>query len=311
MTDPHALAATALADALEARLVAMEADEGLNVSDARRPLTEAEKAAGTRFGDIDYIVEESTVTAEPLIAALYAGAIAWLLVELFSVEENPEEDQTVEAAVIVALLTQLRSTPPAATAYAATTARAADLLGEVLTNAHQAGVLTVLDEAINQGINPATWVRPKPPAAMINLAADLATHPWQRVIERALHEYQKPGSLLGPVVSLTEFKKFIEDTSQAGTRDLVHQGAQTALSIGRNQTAALNTELQGGTVTAIASEILDKATCSACASIDGTIFDTLDDALTAYPAGQYARCAGGSRCRGILIFLHEQPDTNN
>lgn len=54
----------------------------------------------------------------------------------------------------------------------------------------------------------------------------------------------------------------------------------------------------------ISSEILDTSACSACINIDGTRFDTLDEAIDAYPTGnRYRECFGGERCRGQLIML--------
>jgi hypothetical protein len=50
-----------------------------------------------------------------------------------------------------------------------------------------------------------------------------------------------------------------------------------------------------------ASERNDVRTCAPCKSIDGTKFDTLDEARAAYGSGKYASCAGGSRCRGQVF----------
>lgn len=50
-----------------------------------------------------------------------------------------------------------------------------------------------------------------------------------------------------------------------------------------------------------ASELNDIRTCSACRSIDGTKFDTLDEARQAYGSGKYAGCLGGARCRGRMF----------
>lgn len=49
-----------------------------------------------------------------------------------------------------------------------------------------------------------------------------------------------------------------------------------------------------------AVEVNDKSRCQPCAGIANRIFDTLDEALTYYPAIGYSACAGGGRCRGFL-----------
>lgn len=52
-----------------------------------------------------------------------------------------------------------------------------------------------------------------------------------------------------------------------------------------------------------ASELLDQATCDPCAAIDGTDYESLDDASDDYPAGGYVDCEGGDRCRGTLVAV--------
>ncbi|MGA6223478.1 head maturation protease, ClpP-related [Streptomyces umbrinus] len=49
-----------------------------------------------------------------------------------------------------------------------------------------------------------------------------------------------------------------------------------------------------------ADERNDKNTCPACREIDGTEWDTLDDAQAVYGAGGYPQCEGGIRCRGTV-----------
>lgn len=52
-----------------------------------------------------------------------------------------------------------------------------------------------------------------------------------------------------------------------------------------------------------AAEVNDTNTCSNCRSVDGTKFDTLDEAMSAYGSGGYGLCSGGGRCRGRLITV--------
>lgn len=52
------------------------------------------------------------------------------------------------------------------------------------------------------------------------------------------------------------------------------------------------------------SEILDQNTCTACADEDGTEFDTIAAAQADYPAGGFADCLGGDRCRGALVAIY-------
>lgn len=52
-----------------------------------------------------------------------------------------------------------------------------------------------------------------------------------------------------------------------------------------------------------ASELLDRNTCGPCSMIDGTEYQTLDEARSDYPNGQYRNCEGGDLCRGTLVFV--------
>lgn len=53
-----------------------------------------------------------------------------------------------------------------------------------------------------------------------------------------------------------------------------------------------------------ASELLDSATCSACAAVDGRQFATVGEGARLYPTGGYRDCEGGSRCRGTLVAVY-------
>jgi hypothetical protein len=57
------------------------------------------------------------------------------------------------------------------------------------------------------------------------------------------------------------------------------------------------------------SELLDQNTCEPCASVDGTDYDSLDDAESDYPTGGYAECAGGPRCRGTIVVVYDEATT--
>jgi len=53
-----------------------------------------------------------------------------------------------------------------------------------------------------------------------------------------------------------------------------------------------------------ASELLDQNACEECTAIDGTEYESLEDAEADYPTGGYANCEGGPRCRGTLVAVH-------
>jgi Protein of unknown function (DUF935) len=53
-----------------------------------------------------------------------------------------------------------------------------------------------------------------------------------------------------------------------------------------------------------ASELLDENACEECTAVDGTEYDSLEEAEADYPTGGYAECLGGPRCRGTLVAVH-------
>lgn len=58
----------------------------------------------------------------------------------------------------------------------------------------------------------------------------------------------------------------------------------------------------------VASEALDRNSCSPCRQVDGTRYTTLPDARAAYPSGGYTGCLGGPRCRGTLVTVWPTAD---
>jgi hypothetical protein len=65
---------------------------------------------------------------------------------------------------------------------------------------------------------------------------------------------------------------------------------------------------EGPVGTYYASELMDLNTCELCAAMDGTTFDTLEEAEMEYPTGGYSECEGGSRCRGTLVAIYESEE---
>lgn len=309
MPDPLTVSAWVLAASIEQDLIAVEAADGYNVAFASRPLNKAEKAAKTRFGDLDAIVTTNTELSIDIIGALYAAAIAAVLTEVFTEGEDadgdgePDEDAVVEVATIVAALYLLRQRER--TSYTTARDKAAPKLQRLIEQSYTGGVATVLDEAKRQGVDIEKWKRPPVPDALAVLGPDVADHPWERVTDRAITEFTNPGRAMAGTVTRGELEKFMEDTSQAGTVDRMHQANQVALGVGRIEAAQ---NYAGEFLVAYASEIMDKATCGSCSSVDGRRYDTLEEAEEDYPFGIYVKCQGGSRCRGTLVVVFGNPD---
>lgn len=85
--------------------------------------------------------------------------------------------------------------------------------------------------------------------------------------------------------------------------DQLAGATQQALNAGRMHVFA-QVEGQG---TAYASEVLDAATCEACAGVDGREYPDMQAALRDYPSGGFRDCRGGPRCRGtVVVVMHDE-----
>lgn len=297
------LTAWTLAATVERQLIKLEHATRANVLFASRPLNTAEKQSKVKFQDIEDIVATNTGGGLNLINGLYGAAAGALLEEVFGDEMDPDhEEDVIDAAVLTGILASIISSPPKR--YTKVRDSSAEYMGTLVGRSYEGGVATVLAEAKRQGTDLDQFTPPKVPDIMTLMARDVADHPWQRTLERTLHEYQRPNKMLGPAVTMAELEKFVEGTRQDGTVDLFNQANQAALGAGRNDTVA---SFVGDFIVAFASEILDKATCGPCSAIDGTRFESLEEAQAAYPAG-YVSCQGGSRCRGIAVYVFDEPD---
>lgn len=76
-----------------------------------------------------------------------------------------------------------------------------------------------------------------------------------------------------------------------------------ALSAAQHKGRMLALSGYDGAVDLYASEINDTNACAPCRSIDGTRFDSADQADSAYGSGKYVGCAGGARCRGQIVAV--------
>lgn len=288
----------AFASGIEKALINVEANAGVNVHFARRPLTSTERAAGTRFGDLNAIVSTNTRAGSPMINALYAAAAAATLMELFGTEEGIEE-HTVEVAAAAALLAALLTKTPKRYTDAADEQGAGIL--DLIRDSYAGGVLTVMDEATHQGINTDNWRPPALPAVLGRLRDAVVAHPLRRTVERVLGELRTPRRVTAGTVTGADLLPLVQETSQKGSVDILNQSNQIALAEGRMDMAAA---APLDPTYLVASELLDKATCPPCRDIDGRRFETLDEARVFYPAG-FVDCRGASRCRGLLIYRYE------
>jgi hypothetical protein len=91
--------------------------------------------------------------------------------------------------------------------------------------------------------------------------------------------------------------KFLIGLTGAAMMDILGGAVQQSMNAGRK----LVFQRDGADGTIFASELLDTNTCSPCIHIDGTPYDSLEDAEKDYPTGGFKNCEGRERCRGMLV----------
>jgi hypothetical protein len=111
-----------------------------------------------------------------------------------------------------------------------------------------------------------------------------------------------PYSTTDQVVSAV--REHLEGLSDAFPREQLGGALWSAENIGRYVTLNAN---EPATYYE-ASEVRDKSRCEPCRKIDGKHFETLQEAVEAYPNGGYHNCLGGIRCRGTFdpVWVSEE-----
>ena len=124
--------------------------------------------------------------------------------------------------------------------------------------------------------------------------AALLVRGWASAASRKAVQLMQGGATKADVVKGVE--DHLGTLTDAQPRDAF--GAVMGYGQGQGRSSVL-TVAPPGTYTA--SEVMDAATCTACADIDGTTFASVEEADAAYASGGYAECQGGLRCRGIVV----------
>jgi hypothetical protein len=93
--------------------------------------------------------------------------------------------------------------------------------------------------------------------------------------------------------------KLLEELSDTTLNDVLGGALTQAQNSGRRLVMS-----QEPDASIHASELLDQNTCEPCSQVDGTEYDDMADASGDYPAGGYAECLGGPRCRGTLVATY-------
>jgi hypothetical protein len=170
-------------------------------------------------------------------------------------------------------------------------------------------------EARAQGVDVPKWSIPDDEGDAVTAAAGLeliraAARTTARILGLSLVNSAARRAL--QLIGLGRSGKQVADQVDTHLRSLTD--AQPKESIG----AALTTAQNEGRLAVLrvaptgeytASEILDRNTCAPCRSVDGKTFGSLSEAESAYPSGNYAKCLGGTRCRGTFVAVWDAAET--
>lgn len=292
MPDLSRLALEVAVAELEVDVLHALAAAGFPTNLTRAP-TRVEVLSRTTFAGIEGDVDQTSARAIAVALAAREEALRLVLVDL-SAEATGTQD-------VLRRLDALAGHALTSTALAevvdAAAGRLLDVYREgqglaaerIVRDARAAGVLPIAPVVLDEAVAVAQARR---------VAAD-AVDAGVRAVRGAAHSTPRP-----PSTTVQGFLRTVADTAAdvgtKGLEDVATQGALAANGAGRTGGGAT---LAADGTTWYASELLDRATCGPCSSVDGREYATREDALADYPSGRYVGCKGGDRCRGTLIAV--------
>lgn len=175
------------------------------------------------------------------------------------------------------------------------TEAAADLLAGHMENMAETGANGIASEAAHQD----TEVEPQIPAAGVLAAvagvvvAGLAAGLASAAASEALRVVRPDSQGMEVARHVDEYIRGLRDRA---LRDQLGGALTNAQNKGRFETM-----LAAPPAAWYASERNDPNACDPCRKIDDHKFDSLGEAMLAYPNGGYVNCEGGIRCRGTIV----------
>lgn len=269
---------------------------GLVPSDVTRALFPWE--VHTDFAGIEQDVDQIAAALARQMEADRTAFVALLDADLAATANNPGQ-LPVNVAVASRLLSLDTAQGVMAVAGAgALMQQAEQRYRDILAGATVAGGQRALDEAATQGVDVSSSSVKLGglDEYRLDLAAQrLAQAPLADVLSAAAEAaYRIPDSgMLRPLI----IEQLHQLSPQPLLSTLARPAVQQADTLGRMAAMTQVPRAQRY----YASELLDKATCQPCHAIDGTQYDTIEDARVDYPAGGFKDCLGGSRCRGTVV----------
>lgn len=260
---------------------ASEVNEAFLPSNPRRQMYEHEVRAATDFSKLETVAQ---------------GGVDSLLDKWGTVKEKQIDELASlikEAKGDLTVLSDIQAKPIGA-----------DVLKAEMSTAMKEGAAAAREEAIRQGLKvPA----PKLTEAEKQIAA--RAEAVDRLLARSLSEaasrqaVARSGTSLTPQQVADQVKEYLVNLSESYLKDQFNGAVMQAMNTGRREVMAREA------ATIYASELADESSCDECVSIDGTEYGSLDDADQDYPTGGYVECRGGPNCRGTLIAVYGESET--
>lgn len=274
-------------------LILAEASTGESVEHAVRPLSEAERASGVRFGEIQAVQDTYLEAVTPVILALMGAAAEAM---------TREAARVAMSATMLRVLDEWRTTPPRALQDALEVA--VGRVDEALTVAYRESAALVVKEAASQGVRvaAATETAPVTRQAVQTMATNIADNSMGKVLDTARTVYASPAATV-EVPTPATVEAVLTEISAKGPVDVARQASNAVIGEARMATVEGSDRKPAWLYS---SELLDGNTCPRCAAIDGTEYATIEEARRHYPPmSGYINCDGGSRCRGTCVFVWE------
>lgn len=275
-------------------VAAARGDQVPGVPQAVRALTDVERASGWDFARIeaawqalrDFLVAQWRTVRGRMIASAadQVAAIDDLDSRLDEVHDLARQAArgTIDDNDLLEVITRMAATAQGAAQHVADAAT-------------KAGV-TLTDPAVAYAARAAQEAR--------TVANSLAYTVADQVARRA-QNLTAPGAVASRVAD--EIEADLADLTDAQINDVAGSSATRAQRAGED--AQIQQAWDDGQVRqAYYSSVLDGQTCSACAAMDGTEFESYAEMKAAFPSSGYIGCLGGPRCRclPVIVWASEQ-----
>lgn len=183
-----------------------------------------------------------------------------------------------------------------------------DVLADAMLKTVDDGIDAAIAEAKRQGVT----IR-RPDAAAVAAGVEERAEATAAVLARSVSEVSARKAVsfsAGGALSAREVAASVREHVESLSDAFLVENIGGAVTHAQNEGRALVIS-EGPASRVYASELLDNNTCGPCTDIDGTEYDSVDDAAADYPGGGFKECEGGDRCRGTLVAVYGEEDATS